>query len=148
MRRWGVLFVAAACACACGCGTKPHEPPTVAAPAPAAPISWTIECAPDRVAMSARPSVMVTIRATNTTAAAIAPERDPLDVLVDGKSSMELSMAFGNGGRGPEWSSLAPGATAVDQRNGMSIADAPGDHTISIVHDGAELARTTLHVTP
>jgi hypothetical protein len=97
--------------------------------------------------MAARESVMVTIRATNTTSAARDPERDPLDVLVDGKSSMELSLAFGNGGRGREWSSLAPGATAVDRRNGMTIVDAPGDHTIAITHGGVELARTTLHVT-
>ncbi len=130
----------------CACGTKPHAPPT-SAPPPTAPVTWTIECAPDRVPMAARASVMVTIRATNTTSAARDPERDPLDVLVDGKPSMELSLAFGNGGRGPEWSSLAPGATAVDQRNGMQLVDAPGDHTIAIAHGGVELARTTLHVT-
>jgi len=125
-------------------------PDAAAAPAPAAAapgITWAIEVSPARVSMAHRDKVRVTIRATNTTSAVRDPQRDPLDVLVDGKSSMELSMAFGNGGRERAWSAIPPGRTVEDARSGMELVDAPGDHVIAIVHDGHELARTVLHVT-
>jgi hypothetical protein len=128
----------------------PAAPPDATpAPAPApAPIVWSIDCAPSTVSMAQRASVMVTIHATNTTAATRDPERDPLDFLVDGASSMELSLAFGNGGREQTWSAIPPGATVTDRRTGMKIVAAPGDHAIVMTHNGVQLARTTLHVTP
>jgi hypothetical protein len=120
---------------------------TVPDAAPAAPIAWTISVAPASVTMAQRASVTVTIAATNNTQVARDPERDPLDVTIDGAASMELSLAFGNGGRVRAWSLIPPGQTVTDERNGMQIVDAPGDHVIAIAHGGHELARTTLHVT-
>jgi len=138
---------------ACGSHPAPHaisntapSPETIDAAPPAA-IVWSIDCAPSTVAMASRASVMITIHATNTTSAVRDPERDPLEFTVDGVSSMELSMAFGNGGRDAAWEAIPPGATEVDQREGMEIAASPGDHVIVMSHAGRELARTTLHIT-
>jgi hypothetical protein len=127
-----------------------HPPTPAAAPAPppplAEPIQWAIFVEPATVTMAQRASVMVTIQATNTNVSARDPERDPLDFTVDGAPSQELSMAFGNGGREAAWSLIPPGHSAIDERTGMTIVAAPGDHVLAIAHGGHELARTTLHV--
>jgi hypothetical protein len=119
----------------------PIPPPT------AVPLAWAIEVEPATVSMAKRASVTVRISATNHGTAARSPDRDPLGFHVDGATSHVLELAFGNGGRGREWTSLPPGATATDERNGMEIVDQPGDHVIAIVHGDTELARTILHVT-
>lgn len=146
MRALSLVIALAACSGA----AAPHAPgPAVPVPpAPLGPIAWTISTAPSTVSMAQRATVMVTITATNHDTAARSPDRDPLDFTVDGADSMELSLAFGNGGRGGEWTSLAPGQTATDERNGMELVQTPGDHVIAIRHDKIVLAQTTLHVTP
>src|SRR5262249_20122723 len=117
----GSLLVIAAC------GSHP-QPAPAPAPAPAnapppeeaaapghaaaaapAPIVWSLECVPSTVTMAQRASVMYTIHATNTTSAVRDPERDPLDFTIDGVSSMQLAMAFGNGGREAAWDAIPPG---------------------------------------
>jgi hypothetical protein len=130
--------------------TPAHAPADAPAAAAAAraPIVWSIDCAPSTVSMAQRKSVMITIHATNTTAAVRDPKRDPLDFVIDGTSSMELALAFGNGGRLQTWEAIPPGETVTDRRTGMDLVAAPGDHVIAMTHGGVELARTTLHVTP
>ena len=70
-----------------------------------------------------------------------------LEYQVDGVASMELGMAFGNGGFPKVWTHLPPGDTVDDSRVGMTLVEAPGDHVISLVHLGREVARATLKVT-
>jgi hypothetical protein len=111
-------------------------------------IAWAIEVEPASVAVADLGKVELRIAATNTTKAALDPQRDPLDFTVDGTSSTELGMAFGNGGRGGEWHQLGAGATAKDRRVGVLTGLAPGEHVIAIQHLGHELAKVTLTVTP
>ena len=171
MRRAIIVLGAVLGACGSRSDAPASQGPAVAAPAAAAPaavapaavapaadagsalapaigIVWAISVSPATVTMARRSSVVVTIRAANVTGAVRDPHRDPLDVLVDGTSSMELSMAFGNGVRVKEWSAIPPGQYVTDSREGMELVTAPGDHVITIAHDGHELARTVLHVAP
>ncbi|MBK9032584.1 MAG: hypothetical protein IPL61_14940 [Myxococcales bacterium] len=109
-------------------------------------ITWTLTVTPATVALARTATVDVRIAATNHAPVALSPARDPLEFTIDGQPSMELAMAFGNGGRGGEWTLLPAGATARDRRVGMELVTTPGVHVLAIAHNGRELARATLRV--
>lgn len=120
--------------------------PTPAPSAPPGTVAWTLVVAPARVTMARRAQVSVQITATNRGARTVDPGRS-LEFTVDGTPSMELGMAFGNGGMEASWTALPAGATVRDERIGMELVTAPGEHVIVMSQGGAELARAVLHVT-
>jgi hypothetical protein len=67
---------------------------------------------------------------------------------VDGEPSMALNMAFGNGGVPSTWAALPPGVTANPARVGVSVFDAPGDHTIEMTTSGGAVVSLVVHVAP
>jgi hypothetical protein len=153
------LFVLAACRPACPpCALAntpapeppgwPYPPPPPPATTTPPPIIWTIDCAPSTVSMAQRASVWIFVHATSTVPGTTPTEHELLDFKVDGRSSTELGMAFGNGGYAKEWDALPDDETVTDRRHGLSLVPGPGDHVISISLHDVEVASTTLHVTP
>ncbi len=108
-------------------------------------VHWTLTVHPSTFALRDLGHVQVRMTALNDGPTAVDPHK-PWDLRVDGAPSQALSMAFGNGAMGPEWSSLPPGATAVDEREGVEFVDTRGDHEITLHWGDQELARTTVHV--
>jgi len=110
-------------------------------------ITWKISVEPDTFAQKDQAKATIRISATNTTQDVIAPWRDQLDLQLDGAPSTELGMALGNGGRAGAWQKLPAGQTVDDSRDGFDDLFAhAGDHVLSLVHLGHEVARTTVHV--
>jgi hypothetical protein len=110
-------------------------------------VEWTIEVDPKKVSLAKTSTVTVRYTATNTAKEHVDAKAYSLEFWIDGAPSMELGMAFGNGGFSKVWTHLPPGDTVDDSRSGMELVDAPGDHVITLVHLGRELARATLKVT-
>jgi hypothetical protein len=110
-------------------------------------VAWTIEVTPSTVALADQEQVEIRFTATNQSDKTLDPTRSSLTIEIDGETPQVLGLAFGNGGRGREWSALPPGDAASDSRSGMKLVDAAGDHVVSLSRMGHELARTTLHVT-
>jgi hypothetical protein len=110
------------------------------------PVAWTIAVTPSDFALADQASARITITATNTTRATLDPRRGQLVVLLDGASPMDLSMAYTNGARAKTWDALPPGQTVDDARVGLRLFTRPGDHVFTLVQQGQEVARTTVHV--
>lgn len=123
-------------------------PPRQAPEAPPGTIAWTLTLVPAQVTMARRAEVDVRITAHNRGNLTVDPRRSGLDFTVDGVSSMELNMAFGNGGMEAAWTALPPGRRVQDRRIGMQIVEAPGRHVIVLSQSDRELARAVFVVRP
>jgi hypothetical protein len=73
--------------------------------------------------------------------------RNPLQIQIDGASTNQLDMAFGNGGFGAEWYELEPNKTASDGRTGIAWVTTAGDHEVTLLRLDHVIAKATLHVT-
>jgi hypothetical protein len=141
-------FVTLLLVAACGSGPKTVK---TAQPEPVAvegPIVWSLEVVPPTFALAEQGRVSIWIQATNRGAETLDTERSDSFTL-DGEDSMELNMAFGNGGREARWRALPTGDTIREQRIGLELFTSAGDHVIALVGpDGRERARVTVTVTP
>lgn len=100
-------------------------------------LRWRITAHPARITMAQRGTFRLRRSVTNTA-------REPRDAMhsmaeftMNGESSMELNMGFGNGARESIWSELPPGRTVFDEREmGESLFPAPGTYVIEMTVDG------------
>lgn len=125
-------------------------PPPVAEPAPPADnpsVSWTLSVIPSTFAMSQRSRVRIRVVATNDGTTTVDPGRGPLEIRVNGQSSMEANLAFGNGGRAARWSALPAGESVDDSRVGLGIFPRPGDYDLVLHLPAGDVARARVHVT-
>lgn len=126
----------------------PVVPQAQQAPAAAhPPIAWRLLVLPSTFPMSRRGAVRIRIVATNTGHTTVDPERDPLEIHVNGQSSMEANMAFGNGGREARWSALPAGETVEEDRVGLELFPRPGNYDLVLHVPAGDVARTRVHVT-
>jgi hypothetical protein len=109
---------------------------------------WEIELQPATVPMAARSKLNIVYRVTNEGTDPLNAKSYSLAWKVNDEGSMSLGMAFGNGGYERTWRQLPSGATIEDRREGVHIADAPGEYVITLHHLDREVARATLRVTP
>jgi hypothetical protein len=110
-------------------------------------IEWSVIVEPSAFSLSRLENVEIHIRATNRGSVTVDPGRTTLELTVDGARQMGLSMAFGNGGTGPEWRALLPRHTAHDSRIGVQFVETPGRHVLALRRGERELAQTTVDVT-
>jgi hypothetical protein len=80
-------------------------------------------------------------------------QRHGLAFQVNGKGSLSLSMAFGNGLRERRWSALAPGDTVREARGGPTdpvfgeeLFPSPGDYELGMLQGGRVLATLKVRV--
>lgn len=125
----------------------PKEDDAEAAPV-ASGLAWTIAAEPQRTKLAKLDDLRLRITVTNEGDAVANPLATVLHFSVDGEPSISLSLAFGNGAHGKEWTALEPGKSAESSRIGVEFVDAPGDHVIVISDGTTELARTTVHLDP
>lgn len=112
-------------------------------------LRWSLECTPatGSLTMAQRRGFRLWLVAHNAGSAPIDTHRDTLEWLVNGRPSMELSMAFGNGVREQLWSSLPAGRTVREAREGGSwLLPRPGQYVFSIRMNGREVARRVVTV--
>jgi hypothetical protein len=138
----------------------PSTSASAAVAAPGAPsadlVVWQLGADPGTtLPMSARGGFALSIVARNDGPRAVDTRRDRLAFLVNGRPSMMLSMAFGNGARERRWSALAPGdtvrearGTSADPSFGAALFPAPGDYAIAIEQDGRPVAHVQVRISP
>ena len=118
------------------------EEPTEDAVAPEPPaniegLRWTITAHPARLTMAQRARFRLRRSVTNTAREPRDAMRSMAEFTMNGESSMQLNMAFGNGARESIWSELPPGRTVFDEREmGEHLFPAPGTYVIDMTVDG------------
>ena len=126
----------------------PYGAPPDPRPANAGEISWELAATSTILRMRDRATWRLRVLATNRGREVVNPGRGALGFAVDGADSMVASMAFNNGGRGPEWQALAPGMTATDEREiGTALFPHPGDYHVTLRIGGADVSTLLVRVT-
>ena len=168
-RRWSALLLLAALSIGChrdadasrgatevASSPAPSSPPPVEAAPLTTGIAWELVATPSATfPMAKRGDFELWIVAHNLGPGVQDTARDRLAYRVNGKESMMLAMAFGNGGREREWSALPPGKTLREARGGstdpsfgQSLFPAPGDYHLTIEELGRLVAALDVHVSP
>lgn len=116
----------------------PAEPtPPAVLPAPTV-LRWELLARPARLTMRDRGTFRLRRQVTNDGSVVADAMRASASFTVNGQASIELDMAFGNGGRASRWAALPPGESAFDEREmGMSLFSAPGNYDLAMTVDGA-----------
>jgi hypothetical protein len=118
------------------------------------PIEWQLTVSSASFPMSASDEFELWIVARNIGQQVADTRRDQLEYLVNGRASLLLPMAFGNGARGERWMALPPGATIREARGGpgepslgRALFPAPGDYDLTLRQDGRTVASVRVRVT-
>jgi hypothetical protein len=120
------------------------------------PIMWQLTADPaTRLKMAGRGAFTLWMVAHNAGARATDTRRDSLEYLVNGRPSLTLAMAYGNGLREVRWTALEPGDTVRDGRGsssdptfGTSLFPAPGDYELVLKQDGRAAASLLVRIDP
>lgn len=124
---------------------RPPPPP----PPPPDALLFSLECTPSTgtITLAQRSSLQLWLVARNNGSTPIDTRRDTLEWFVNGQQSFELAMAFGNGVRTTQWSSLAPGTSVREARAGGDwLFPRRGRYVIAIRLNGREVARRVITV--
>lgn len=128
-------------------GAPPDPRPEPDTHAVASDVAWELTASSATLAMDARATWRLRILATNRGTSATDPARGQLTFLVNGRPSMAADLAFSNGVMTLDWTSLAPGATARDERAlGAALFEAPGDYELTLQHGGVTVATLRVRV--
>jgi hypothetical protein len=132
-------------------GARDAEPPTVTGR-----IAWELAAAPSAsFPMSKRGEFELWIVARNGGPTVEDTERDALSYEVNGRTSLMLALAFGNGGRDRRWAALPPGQTLREARGGKtdptfgeSLFPTPGEYRLTLRQGDRVVATLGVRVVP
>jgi len=109
-------------------------------------IAFEFDVIPAKVSRAKAARAVMRITVTNHSTRTVSPVRMGYSFTVDGEDSMQLNLAFGNGGFAGLWAELPPGKTASDDRGGVELFEL-GTHEIVMSSWDRELARTKVTIT-
>lgn len=117
-------------------------------PPPSQSVFWSLETTPNSptIALRQRAGFSLWLVARNGGGTTVDTQRDRLEWYVNGAQSMELAMAFGNGGRTQKWGALGSGETVREARQGEWLLPRAGRFVFSIRMNGVEVARRVVTV--